>query len=658
MKVNSIDYEHELQRDLEPKKNINTWNSKFGYKVLERNENKTAKTIQFSIYSNNPNQKVYIIGEFNNWGKENLEEYELKYNQGFQTITINTINHKDTYKFLIRNYTYTQILPDPASTYLDHEGNSVFWDYEDPETYHKKYETIKTNNRAVKIIQTDLPGLITHYANKENVLGHQIPIDQTYKFITTSGVIPELKKLGFNTVQFLPFAQSIDGDNWKYRYLVPFQFAIQKNWGNPDEFTEMIDEFHKHGIAVIADVVIGHIPNKDYNIFGQKSNSYGIHQWKTKHNEETYLDGDTSWGTKRPRYNDQNVQDFFISSCLHFLKHYNIDGFRIDNVDGIIRHGKNGEGEERTHGRELLRKLNTEIYNYNPQAYIHYEAHYFHEDNAKMLVAPLNSNNRALGATAYNSSRLTYFFHTTYMFKGGHEITPWKIKHIMEEKEWGKSNSTIADFHNHDAAAGLMEMRCTGAYAYDCLKSETIEGHIHSIGKLKVMEAIISFCCEGRTLDLLQTFLLQKESFEHNSSIEWFLTFNETNRAMLEFKKKVNEIMDFEEFFPNYVNNREFLNVDDKNKILVVQRKSNSHISLIIINMGSNKHYKYKVGIKEKGEYQKEFNSDEFKYNGLGLTSFKKTYQSQESTNFEVLDSEIELEEIAPYGIVVLRKEI
>jgi hypothetical protein len=67
----------------------------------------------------------------------------------------------------------------------------------------------------------------------------------------------------------------------------------------------------------------------------------------------------------------------------------------------------------------------------------------------------------------------------------------------------------------------------------------TIEpsNHHHAIGKIKVMEAYISFCMEGRTLDLVQTFLLQPGTFEHDSSIRWYLTFNPVNRHLLNYKE-------------------------------------------------------------------------------------------------------------------------
>ena len=667
--MNNFDYEFQIQGNKQnnpqytkvSKKNKNY--QRFGYIVTKRDEHKKVKNITFSIYTNNQNLKIFLLGNFNQWKitPEEENKFLFSYEDGFHFLEIgDTIKHKDPYKLLVidtENNT-KEIIVDPSSRFFDDEGNSIFWDFEDPSTNKIDIDIMpQLNKRPVKILQTDLSGLITHYANKDGILGHSINEKETYTFIKESGVIEEIKKLGFNTIQFLPFAQSIDGRNWKYRYLVPFQFALQKNWGTPDEFVDMVNEFHKHGIAIIADIVIGHVPHKDYKIFGHQSDNYGIHTWKSKYNNDTYLDDTTSWGTRRFRFSDKKIRNYIVASALHFQENLGIDGFRIDNVDGILRHGENGDGEDREGGRELLRELNVALYENNPHTYVHYEAHYFYGDNAKNLVAPIQSNQKALGASAYNSSRITHYFHTHYMFKGAHEITPWKIKHIMEEKEWGKSNSTVADFHNHDAAAGLMEMRCTGAYAYECMKAETIDQHIHTIGKMKVMEAIISFCCEGRTLDLLQTWLLQTGTFEHDSSIHWYLTFNESNKSMVSYKKRINEIMDYEEFFPEYTHNREFLNVDDTNKVLVVQRESSEHTSIIIINMGSWKLHSYKVGIKKQGTYRLEFNSDEFRYNGHGITSFKEVYKSKESKNFEVLNQEIEFDEIPPYGIIVLRKK-
>ncbi len=656
----SHDYQWEvLSENRIPQNNISEFKPRFGPVVTQRDDDGTAKKVKFQLLLDNSNSRVFLVGNFNNWQRR--DEFELqKDDYGvFATIELgDLVKHRDEYKFLVEQNGQTYMFQDPAGVYFGHNSNTIFWDFEDPSAYRMQNGFINTFDRTTKIAQTDLPGLIVHFKHQQTgKMGHEVSKDEYFRFIADSGVIGELKRLGFNTIQFLPFAQSIDGDNWKFRYLVPFQYAIQKNWGSPDDFAYMIDKFHEAGIAVIGDFVLGHLPFKDFNVFGLSCDENGLQVWKRTDGYEVYMKEETNWGTMRIDFDSPHVRDFFIDSVLHFLCRYRIDGFRIDNVDGIIRFGVNGDGEERPCGRQFLIDVNKSIYSYNPAALVHYEAHYFYEDNAKMLVAPIGSEDRALGATCYNSSDLTYYFHTEYMFKTIDKISMWTFKDINEAKEWGKKNSTIADFHNHDAAAGLMEMRCTGAYAYDCMINKQEENHVHALGKIKVMEALINFACEGRTLDLIQTFLLQRGTFEHESSIWWHLTFNEVSKNSLNFKKAVNEIMDDPAFWPANVCNRKYLNVDDKNKVLVIERFCEESRYIIVINTSSWKHHDYKVGVTSESDFVCVLNSDEFKYAGFGMASYPEILKNQPSQNFELLNREFVVPVISPYGVLVFKEK-
>jgi 1,4-alpha-glucan branching enzyme len=614
-------WEHFIENN-KPKNDLSKWESNYGPKIIDRKNWK----VQFNVYVDNPKAEIYIVGNFNNWGKKDIEKFKLKADQNYQfySIALSEIKHKDPYKFLVKYDNKQYFLHDPSSHFFDDNGNSVLWDFEDESSYKQKYDFIDTINRSTKILQTDLPGLIVHWQNNEGIKGSEIKENQYYKFICDSGILDHVKSLGFNTIQFLPFAQSIDGSNWKYRYLVPYQYSIQKNWGNPNDFARMVDECHKRGIAVIGDFIVSHFPYKDFKIFNFDSTENGLHLWKNKFGYEVYMKERTPWGTMRPDFDNEYIRKYLISSCIHFMKRYKIDGLRIDNVDGIIRFGDHGQGDERPNGRTFLRELNSAIYSYNPYALIHLESHYFYKDNAKLLVAPIDEDPRALGGTAYNSSRITYYFHVDYMIKGADAITPWKFKHISEEKEWGKSNSTIADFHNHDAAAGLMELRATGSYAYDTMTVKQPHNHSHALGKIKVMEAIIAFCTEGRTLDLMQTFLLQNGTFEHDSSIKWYLAYTQCVNNLVQYKKAINLLMEDKAFWPINVKNRTFLNVDEKNKILVVERSSDKSNYVILINLSSWVHHNYKVGLKNKNDYEVVLNADLFEYSGTGLSSYAK----------------------------------
>ncbi len=652
-----------------PKKKLSSFHPGLGYNVISRRKGKANK-IQFTVLADHKAIDIYLVGNFNNWGKTNnkfderkLTKWKLQpdFHGVYHTITVSGLKHKEKYKFLVKNGSEWDYRRDPAGTYFDEEGNSIIWDYDDPSAYKQKHKLIDTINRPTKIIQTDLPGLISHWRHKKTgKLGRDIPEKETYKFFATSGIIEHVKQLGFNTIQFLPFHQSIDGDNWKFRYLVLYQYAIQNKWGNPDDFARMIDACHKQDIAVIGDFVVSHAPCQHFKIFGESGAATGIHKWRSKHGKDVFLADWTPWGTKRFDYDNHHVRKFLVEGCLHFMKRYNIDGFRIDNVDGIIRYGDAGEGPERPNGRTFLREMTKVLYEYNPYALAHFESHYFYGDNAKMLVVPLESDPRALGATAYNSSRVSYYLHKELMPKSAEHITPFRFEDIRSEKEWGQCNSTVGDFHNHDAAAGLMHGRATGSYAYDALILKRSDIHFHAVGKIKIMEALISFGLEGRTLDLIQSFLLQTGTFEHDSSVHWFLEMRDATKGMLKYKQDVNKLMDDPAFWPMNTKNRKYINVDDVNKMLAIVRKDTEQETkseyLVNINFSSRHLHNYAVGVEDHAEYEVVLNGDLYKYAGQGMVAYPNTIKTEKSDKFELFDKQITLNDVAPYGVVVLKK--
>lgn len=659
--LRSIQYQWEslLYRDKITRKK--TFEKLFGTKVLTRDSFGKADKVLFSAYFPEKNKELFLIGACNNWGncnKEELEAFQLTAaSKGFVHLTTTSFKHKDPYLFLEKNGKTKTILRDPAAILLDDDGNCVFWDFDDPSTYKKKYEQANTLHRTTNILQTDIHGLVARWFEYDSSAKS---IDETdndlFTYIRTCGVLEKVKELGFNTIQFLPLAQSIDGNNWKFRYLVAFPFAIHKNWGDPDSFTALLDHCHKLGLGVILDLVISHCPYKDFKICSLRGEDIGIHSWRASEGHELFLDEITPWGTKRFRYSDPIIREYLVESALTFETIYGIDGFRIDNVDGILRFGSAGDGEERPHGRVMLRELISSLYEHNPYTLIHLESHYFYGDNAKMLVAPISSDSRALGATAYNSSRLTYFFHTEFMPKAVEEISVWKFEHIREEKEWGRSNSTVADYHNHDAAAGLMAQRATGSYAYDALTLKNPNLGFHARGKIKVMEAIISLACEGRLLDLLQSTLLQEGTFEHDSSIHWnLLKTNEESKHMIQFKQELNKLLEEPAFWPENTLYRKYINVDESHKILVIKRTDKTQGTkksfYCIINLSSKELNKYAIGVEENKTFKIIFDSEE--------NAYRKDEEliATKSTNFEFFTKEICITKIKPYQIIIIEHQ-
>ena len=308
---------------------------------------------QFQIHFPSENAEIYLIGPFNDWGKNLLEEYKFS-NEKYPVYSLNySLEHKTPYLFQINGKIYR----DPSTIVFDENLNSVYWDFNDPRAYKQKYPQVNLKEKSLKILQTYLPGLITHFADKKGRLGMEVPQKDYYSFITNSGVIDKIKDLGFNGIQFLPVAKAIDGDNWKFRYLSSYPGSIEDHWGDPDSFAEMVDAFHEKKIAVFNDSVLSHSPSKDFRMNGISSVDSALPM--------SYFGEVTQWGTNRYKYNDPYIREFLVENTVNFIKNYKVDGFRIDNVDGILRFGENGEGKERPGARTFLRELNREIYSTN-----------------------------------------------------------------------------------------------------------------------------------------------------------------------------------------------------------------------------------------------------------------------------------------------------
>ena len=114
--------------------------------------------------------------------------------------------------------------------------------------------------------------------------------------------------------------------------------------------------------------------------------------------------------------------------------------------------------------------------------------------------------------------------------------------------------------------------------------------------------------------------------------------------------------MDDPAFWPINTKNRSFLNLDNENKVIILERFSENSRYVIIINVASYRLHNYKVGVRTSNNYELIFNSDEFKFAGMGISSYPKIFENKESKNFEFLDREIELSILAPYGVVVLKE--
>ncbi len=127
-----------------------------------------------------------------------------------------------------------------------------------------------------------------------------------------------LTGLGITAIQLLPVNEVGSTNSWGYD--PAFFFAVEEDYGGPDALKTLVDTCHRHGIAVIVDVVFNHTGHQD-NVL-----------WRTA--RESFFDGDTAWGAMINFDHPQSVH-FFQQNLVYLAREFHIDGFRLDHTHTI-----------------------------------------------------------------------------------------------------------------------------------------------------------------------------------------------------------------------------------------------------------------------------------------------------------------------------------
>ena len=142
---------------------------------------------------------------------------------------------------------------------------------------------------------------------------------------TFDGVItrlPYLRDLGVTAIELMPVAQFPGTRNWGYDGACPF--APQDSYGGPEGLQRLVDAAHRHGLAVILDVVYNHL-GPEGNYLG-RFGPYFTDRYHTPWGSAVNFDG---------RGNDE-VRRYFIENALMWVTDYHIDALRLDAVQAIF----------------------------------------------------------------------------------------------------------------------------------------------------------------------------------------------------------------------------------------------------------------------------------------------------------------------------------
>ncbi|GAA3740197.1 alpha-amylase family glycosyl hydrolase [Salinactinospora qingdaonensis] len=172
--------------------------------------------------------------------------------------------------------------------------------------------------------------------------GHPIPGD----FADALRMLDHLTELGVNAIELLPIAEYEGKSSWGYG--TSHYYAVERSGGGRDQLKHFVRACHQRGIAVILDVVYNHYHhNSERAQWAYDSDSHpdNIYYWYegTEADYRDYPDPpgvtggyvdnlSTGWA---PRYWDEHVRQYLISSAIASMVQFHVDGFRVDQTTSM-----------------------------------------------------------------------------------------------------------------------------------------------------------------------------------------------------------------------------------------------------------------------------------------------------------------------------------
>ncbi len=604
-------------------------------------------SLTLRVLVGNDHERLHIIGDFNNWGKEeNLADYALHpiaENPHIHTITLPPGKyHKQQYRLVDQDGEQrvdlgATLFSTPAfndrfyDNYENPQLNSVFW--KPAVVTEDEPSPLDLRGKQLTIAEADVLSLALKWQCQNPNSGFygdtgEEHIPRLYNFVRECGLPEAMAKLGYNTVEFMPLDTHVDFwepdaeylPDWRYNYQTISFYGKHPDFGSPDELRQMIDGFHEADVAVLLDVVYSHYSPRGNNP-PREFEPVGFSQYVAEDGSELYGGAWTEWGTRRFKYTPE-IRKNLIEAGLMNLIEYGFDGLRVDNVNGI---------DAQPYGREFLRELTEAVDAYRPQAVVIGEG-YFGDPI-------LNRSRDAGGAgllTTY-SDRF-YLWFTENLLKYTEEIDTWKLDHMLSE-DWSLAMLYYPGNHDEFANPGN-SFQARGRYLVDA-----IDGGEHN-QKIRPWSALTMFA-SSYYLDMFQLWTMQEGNLNSNAPVDWSQLTNPEVAQMVQFQGDMKRFFRAQPAFAPYNMHSNMLHwVDHENKVIVFERidYETGQRVYAVTNLGDRALKNYKIPVyPEDSTFEIALDSDRPIYGGEGKNP--TTTQAQDHTVEFSLDA---------YGVVGL----
>lgn len=558
--------------------------------------------VYFAVWA--PTAKaVSVIGDFNYW-MEGEHPLNVRWDEsGIWEGFIPGVEKGAKYKYKIQSSNDNMKLEkaDPYALKCEHPPNtaSIVWDLE-YKWKDKKHMATREEKNAL-----DKP-----YSIYEVHLGSWRKNMDEHRSLTYLEMADELvnyiKELGFTHVEFMPIMEYPYDPSWGYQ--LTGYFAPTSRFGDPQEFMQLMDAFHKAGIGVILDWVPSHFPEDKHGLgMFDGSNLYEHPDPRKGYHPD--------WKSLIFNYGRNEVRSFLISNAIFWLDKYHVDGLRVDAVASMLYldySREEGEWEPNEHGgREnldavsFIRELNTEVY----RSFTGVQTIAEESTSFPMVSKPVDMGGLGFGMK-------------------------WMMGWMHDTLEYFKKDSIYRRHHQNDITFS-MTYTFTENFVLPLSHDEVVYGKKSLLGRmpgdewqrfanLRLLYAYM-FTHPGAKLLFMGAEIGQYTEWNYNTSLDWHLLDHKPHQGIKQMLTDLNALYKkqpalYEKQFSE--DGFEWIAYDDsQNSVLCYIRKGEDPKKSVIVvcNFTPTILKEYAIGLPSKGKISELFNSDDEKYWGSGV---------------------------------------
>ena len=562
-----------------------------------------------------------LFGDFNNWDRyANPLERE---NDGVWSIFLpdsqykNKLTQGSLLKVLVQSSIGEQErIPVFITRVVQNEDNkdfaAQFWDVrqQDNKTTRQQVKSQSLKSEPLLIYESHI-GM----AQEKEGVG-------TYKEFKDN-ILPRIKKAGYNAIQLMAIAEHPYYGSFGYH--VSNFFAASSRFGTPEELKDLIDAAHEMGIKLIMDLVHSHTvknTREGLNLFDGTEDQYLLGGHEGYHQQ---------WDSRLFNYGKIETLRLLLSNVRFWLEEYGFDGFRFDGVTSMLykNHGIGVEfGQQSDYFGDnvnndavtYLQLANTLIHQLN-EDYVTIA-----EDVSGMpgICAPIEDG--GIGFDYRLGMGLPDFWIKVLKDQTDEEWNMHEFFFTMTNRLYDVK--TIAYAESHDQALvgdKTLAFRLMDKEMYTSMSKFTPNIIVDRGVALHKMIRLFTICLGGNAwLNFMGNEFGHPEWIDFpRLENEWSYKYARRQWSLVDDKNlKYHFLSDFDEEMLKFVKENNIMesepawlmNADEENKTIVFER---NHL-IFVFNWGKESLTDYEINVKETGDYEMIFTTDNPEFGGYG----------------------------------------